>query len=175
MPFRLRLHLNRLLALAVFASLSFWAQAAEDLSKPLGELKPTLNQAIASVNTVQMLKRDSYEKLVLDETTSSKFFNSYLDALDRNHSIFLVSDIKEFDAYKNNLDETLKGGNLSPAFTMFNRYRQRSEERIKFMLGMIDKGLNKLNFKKEETLELDREKSPWLKNKAEQEISGVSS
>ncbi|WP_087112896.1 carboxy terminal-processing peptidase [Parendozoicomonas haliclonae] len=143
--------------------------AAEDLNQPLTALKPTLNQAIASVNVVQLLKNNSYEKIDLSENSSDKIYNSYLDSLDRNRSFFLASDIKEFSKYQSNLDDALKGGNLRPAFEIFNRYRERSEERIRYMLKLVDNGIEKLNFKQQETLEIDREKAPWLTDKAEQE------
>ncbi|MTI13563.1 carboxy terminal-processing peptidase [Sansalvadorimonas verongulae] len=142
---------------------------AENLNQPVPALKPTLNQAIASVNVVQLLKNNSYEKLSLDQSSSEKIYASYLDTLDRNRSFFLTSDIKEFSKYEETLDDALKGGNLRPAFEIFNRYRERSEERIHYMQKLISAGLEKLDFKKDETLELDREKAPWLKNKTEQE------
>ena len=145
------------------------SRAAEDLSQPVPALKPTLNQAIASVNVVQLLKNNSYEKLSLDQSSSEKIYTSYLDTLDRNRSFFLTSDIKEFSKYEDSLDDALKGGNLRPAFEIFNRYRERSEERVRYMLKLISDGLDKLDFKKDETLELDREKAAWLKNKDEQQ------
>lgn len=164
----------RLLTALTFIFISFSlllssaSRAAEDLDQPLETLKPTLNQAIASVNVVQLLKNNSYEKLKLDESNSGKIFGSYFDTLDRNRSFFLASDVKEFTKYKDSLDDALKGGNLRPAFEIFNRYRQRSEERIRYMLELIEKGTTKLDFKKKETLELDREKAAWLKDTTEQ-------
>ncbi|MCL6270199.1 carboxy terminal-processing peptidase [Sansalvadorimonas sp. 2012CJ34-2] len=159
----------RLFATIAFCVLATLGRAAEDLDQQPAKLKPTLNQAIASVNVVQLLKSHSYEKLNLNGSSSEKIFDSYLDTLDRNRSFFLASDIKEFNKYKDGLDDALKGGNLNPAFEIFNRYRQRSEERIRFMLKLVEDGLDKLDFKKNETLEIDREKSPWLKDTAEQE------
>ncbi len=152
--------------LCVLATLS-WARE-ENLNQPLAALKPTLNQAIASVNAVQLLKNNSYEKLKLNGSSSERIFSSYLDTLDRNRSFFLASDIKEFSKYQETLDEALKGGNLRPAFEIFNRYRQRSEERTRYMLSLIDKGISKLDFNKDETLEVDREDASWLKDIEEQ-------
>ncbi|WP_281646859.1 carboxy terminal-processing peptidase [Parendozoicomonas sp. Alg238-R29] len=165
---RRQIHLTFSL-LAFFLLITSGVRAAEDLSQPVPALKPTLNQAIASVNVVQLLKNNSYEKLSLDQSNSEKIFNSYFDTLDRNRSFFLASDIKEFTKYQNNLDDALKGGNLRPAFEIFNRYRERSEERIRYMLKLINAGLDELDFKKDETLELDREKADWLKDTKEQQ------
>ncbi len=154
--------------LSLFLLLAVPGQAAENLDQPLVKLKPTLNQAIASVNVVQLLKNNSYEKPNLAENGSEKVFNNYLDSLDHNRSFFLASDIKEFSKHKSNLDNALKGGNLRPAFEIFNRYHQRSEERIRYMLKLVEKGISKLDFKKKETLEIDREKAPWLPDRREQ-------
>lgn len=145
------------------------SNSAENLSQPLTPLKPTLNQAIASVNVVQLLKSNSYEKPDLSREGAQKVYLSYLETLDRQRSFFLASDIEEFKKYQFSLDDALKGGNLRPAFEIFNRYQQRGEERVQYMLKLLKQGISKLNFNKQEKLEIDREDSPWLRNQAEQE------
>ena len=145
------------------------SNSAENLSQPLTPLKPTLNQAIASVNVVQLLKSNSYEKPDLSKEGAQKVYLSYLETLDRQRSFFLASDIEEFNKYQFSLDDALKGGNLRPAFEIFNRYQQRGEERVQYMLKLLKQGISKLNFNKLEKLEIDREDSPWLRNQAEQE------
>ena len=145
------------------------SNSAENLSQPLTPLKPTLNQAIASVNVVQLLKSNSYEKPDLSREGAQKVYLSYLETLDRQRSFFLASDIEEFNKYQFSLDDALKGGNLRPAFEIFNRYQQRGEERVQYMLKLLKQGISKLNFSKQEKLEIDREDSPWLRNQAEQE------
>lgn len=145
------------------------SNSAENLSQPLTPLKPTLNQAIASVNVVQLLKSNSYEKPDLSREGAQKVYLSYLETLDRQRSFFLASDIEEFNKYQFSLDDALKGGNLRPAFEIFNRYQQRGEERVQYMLKLLKQGISKLNFNKQEKLEIDREDAPWLRNQAEQE------
>ena len=145
------------------------SNSAENLSQPLTPLKPTLNQAIASVNVVQLLKSNSYEKPDLSREGAQKVYLSYLETLDRQRSFFLASDIEEFNKYQFSLDDALKGGNLRPAFEIFNRYQQRGEERVQYMLKLLKQGISKLNFNKLEKLEIDREDSPWLRNQTEQE------
>ena len=112
-----------------------------------------MNQAIASVNVVQLLKNNSYEKPDLSKNGSEKVYLSYLEALDRQRSFFLASDIAEFNKYQFSLDDALKGGNLRPAFEIFNRYQQRNEERIRYMLKLLNRGIGKLNFRNQENLE----------------------
>lgn len=170
--------LNMLFTLLLsLTSVAVFAKAADDahtdldtlLAKSVEILEPTLNQAIASVNVVQLLQRNSYDTLTIDNSLSEKVFKSYLNALDNNRSFFLASDIKSFEPYRDKLDDALTSGDLKPAFHIFNRYLQRSEERIRFTLKSIDAGLDTLNFKKKELLTLNREKEPWLLDKKAQE------
>ena len=145
-----------------------WGYARE-----LGEssllLKPTLNQAISTYEAVSSLQQDSYAKLPPKKKVSSKILDSYFKALDPNRSFFLGTDIEQFKHYRQGLDIALGAGNLKPAFVLFERYRQRSHERIAFMLAQIDKGIEKLDFRKDEQLILDRSELAWPKNKTEQE------
>ena len=171
-----RLNLFFVLLLSLSSTLAFAKDSENNhvdtdklLEQQLDVLKPTLNQAIASVNVVQLLQRNSYEKITIDNNSSDKIFQSYLDTLDRNRSFFLASDIKEFEPYRNELDSALKSGNLKPAFDIFNRYMQRSEERIRFALKYLEAGLNNIDFNKKESLTIDREKSPWLADRKAQE------
>ena len=141
----------------------------QDIDKPVPSLSPSLQQAIASVNVVQLLSRNHYRKLPLDQQTADKVFERYLDRLDPNRSFFLQKDIESFFPYREKLDDSLKSGNLKPAFEIFNRYRQRAEERARFMLKQLDKGIDKLDLKKDEELIVERKEQPWLKNKQLQE------
>ena len=171
-----RLNLFFVLLLSVLSTATF-ARDSENshvdtgklLEQQLDILKPTLNQAIASINVVQLLQRNSYEKIAIDDHSSDRIFQNHLDTLDRNRSLFLDSDIKEFEPYRAELDSALKSGNLRPAFDIFNRYMQRSKERIRFALKYLEAGLDNIDFNKKESLTIDRETSPWLADRQEQE------
>ncbi|MRI34616.1 tail-specific protease [Endozoicomonas sp. OPT23] len=153
---------------ALCLSVNIAIAADQDLGRNVEELKPSLQQAIASVNVVQLLSRNHYRKLPIDQENGEKVFQRYLDRLDPNRSFFLQSDIKEFDGYREKLDSSLKNGDLKPAFAMFNRYRTRAEERARFMLALVEQGLGKLDLKRDESLVVDRKEEPWLTSKKEQ-------
>ena len=145
------------------------AQAADqDLERSVEELNPTLQQAIASVNVVQLLSRNHYRKVPLDQESADKIFQRYLDRLDPNRSFFLQSDIDQFQPYRNSLHKALKTGDLKPAFEIFNRYRTRAEERARFVLAMINQGIKDLDLSKDEELVVDRKEEPWLLGKKAQ-------
>lgn len=155
-----------LTAFSIAAGTAFAAD--QNLDRHVEELNPSLQQAIASVNVVQLLSRNHYRKISLDQESGEKVFQRYLDRLDPNRSFFLQSDIDEFAPYKDKLDNSLKSGDLKPAFAMFNRYRTRAEERARFMLAQVKQGLKQIDFKKDEELIVDRKEEPWLKGKKAQ-------
>ncbi len=132
-----------LVLLSFILMVSTAAAVDQDISKPVPVLKPNLQQAIASVNVVQMLDKNHYRKVNLGQESSEKVFDRYLERLDPNRSFFLQQDINEFQPYREHLNNSLKSGDLKPAFNIFNRYRQRAEERARFMLVQLDAGVIK--------------------------------
>lgn len=133
----------------------------------LTPLSPTPEMSRTSIKVIDLLKGWHYQHLDINDELSSKLLDRYLADLDRSRSYFLQSDIDEFEKLRLRFDEDLKSGDLSSAYLIFNRYRQRMNERVSYMLAMLDKGLDKLDFSKFESLDLDREESPWPTDTAE--------
>lgn len=164
--------------IAVYFSILFLFVLATDLpagsSAPKDEasqyfvnLAPIESQVKADREIVRYLVRRHYRNQKIDDTLSLELFDRYLADLDRSRSYFLASDIKEFEVYRYKLDDALKTGKLAPAFHIYNRYQQRVVERLLFMLDILDKGLDKMRFDIDETLEIDRQDSPWPADVAE--------
>ena len=143
--------------------------ADQDIDKPVPSLTPKLQQAIASVEVVKLLSRNHYRRLTVDKQTADKVFERYLDRLDPNRSFFLQTDVNSFYPIREKLADYLESGDLKPGFKIFNLYRKRAEERARFMLKELDKGIKNLDLKKNEELIVDRKEQPWLKNKEEQQ------
>ena len=141
----------------------------KDINQPVPALSPNLQQAIASVHVVQLLSRSHYRKLPLDQKSMEKVFDRYLERLDPNRSFFLYSDIKEFEPYRNKLGDSLRSGDLNPAFAIFNRYRERAEERSRYMLKQLKAGIKNLNLNSNEELVIERKDKPWLTSKGAQQ------
>ena len=141
----------------------------KDINQPVPALSPNLQQAIASVHVVQLLSRSHYRKLPLDQKSMEKVFDRYLERLDPNRSFFLHSDIKEFEPYRNKLGDSLRSGDLNPAFAIFNRYRERAEERSRYMLKQLKAGIKNLNLNSNEELVIERKDKPWLTSKGAQQ------
>ncbi len=147
----------------LISSLSF-AQIAPATGQNLQELSPSREQAIASVNVVQLLRRAHYEKIPLDDEHSSKIFDRYLVSLDPARSFFLKTDVDGFETYRTALDNALKTGDLSPGFKMYNRYQQRVEQRLHYLQTFTGNKLTDLDFEKNESVLLDRSSAEWPAN-----------
>jgi carboxyl-terminal processing protease len=131
------------------------------------KLQPDRDEVIASLNVVELLKRHHYSKPPLDDARSVIIYDSYLKLLDPSRSYFLASDISEFDKWKTQFDDFLKKGDLDAGFTIYKRYLDRVKGRLDFALTVLDKGVDKMDFTGNETLEVDRKNDPWPKDQAE--------
>ena len=154
--------------LALSFALSALPLAAKTTSDDFWEyLQPDREQVIASLNVVELLKRHHYNKPPLNDERSEKIYQGYLKMLDPSRSYFIASDIAEFDQWRTRFDDLLKNGNLEPGFVIYKRHLQRLQSRLQFTLNILDKGVDKLDFDTDETLLIDRENAPWVKNLAE--------
>jgi len=144
-----------------FSFLCSSAGARYNASEYYRVLAPTSEQCKTTLEVVGILQQRHYRPLDINDDMSSKLFDSYLSDLDPAKSYFLASDIKEFEAFRFHFDEDLKTGNLEAAFSVYNRFQQRVIQRLVFMLDQLQGGLPQYNFEKDETLSIDRKKSPW--------------
>jgi carboxyl-terminal processing protease len=78
--------------------------------------------------------------------------------LDNNKMYFLKSDIDEFEQYRNKFDDYLLTGTLNEGYAIFNRFKQRLNERIKY----VDTALkNEFDYTKDETFIPNRKDADW--------------
>lgn len=138
-----------------------------DVKAPV--LEPLDVHARTSLTVVEQLRHNHFVKKPLDDGISSQVFDNYLESLDGGRSYFLASDVAEFEAYRYELDDALKRGNLDAAFTMFNRYQERVVDRLNFLIHEIEGGIENIDFTVDEDIEIDRENSPWPATQAEQD------
>jgi len=103
--------------LLAFASCSFTSKTFEDPNKD--------KLLIRLVSYV--LEQGHYSPQNFDDTFSEQVFDGYLKQLDPFKRYFYASDIKEFEAYKDKLDDEIKEDDI----TFFNLTHQRLLQRIK--------------------------------------------
>ncbi|WP_020406394.1 carboxy terminal-processing peptidase [Hahella ganghwensis] len=166
----LKLQLLSLLLAGIALTSNSWAnvptQKAEDPLQPvaISELQPTPEQEKASRDIARQLQYAHYRSLKIDGTVSSIVLDNYLKYLDPQRVYFTKADIDEFEQYRYRLDGAIKTGQLAPAFNIYNRFQQRIAERLTYVIQTLDTGLDKLDFSKNETLLINREKAHWAAN-----------
>ena len=127
----------------------------------LESLQPTREQMIASLNTVELLRRHHYNRIRLDDELSSEVFDTYLRQLDPQRSLFTEADIRDFSEYRYKFDDLLQAGDLSVGFAMHTRQIPRADQRIAFARQLLSEGIDKLDFSGDQMILIDREKADW--------------
>lgn len=112
----------------------------------------------------QFLSLYHYKKQPLNDSVSAVIFKEYLEALDNSKLYFLNSDIEGFVKYKTQMDDFLKTGYLNPAFEIFDVFKKRLSERIKFINQILKQNFD---FTQNEIFSPDREKADWAKTASE--------
>ncbi len=125
------------------------------------ELQPEAEHPLTNRAVVHHLYQHHYSRKYMNDEFSDKVYDRYLEILDNTRSYFTASDIKEFESMRFQLDDAIKTNDLDPAYKIYNRYQKRAIERLDYALSLLAKGIKQFNFKKDESLELDREKAQW--------------
>ncbi|MBI5386628.1 MAG: carboxy terminal-processing peptidase [Verrucomicrobia bacterium] len=113
-----------------------------------------------------ILRQSHYSQIPFDDAMSSKFLDRYLDALDPAHLLFLQSDEEEFNRWRETLDDlTLRLGDTSPAYSIFNRFLERYEEQMGLATNLI--ATEKFTFDGQERYLINRRDQPRPKGMAE--------
>lgn len=159
-----------ILLLILLALISCKAQTIEDLiakNKNIDSSKVVLPDSDHPKDNrliTQLISRYHYKKFDLNDSLSSVIYDNYIKILDNNRMYFLKSDIEEFEKYRDKFDDFLLTGTLETGFEIFNKYKQRLAERIKY----IDKQLEtEFDYTKEETFVPNRKDAEWAESEDE--------
>ncbi len=133
---------------------------------PLHADAPDPGQIEISVG--RLLEQGHYSRMKLDEKVSQRFLKNYLEGLDYNHLYFTQKDVDLFTAkFGNTLNNDVLLGNPEPAFTIFNIYKKRVEDRVEKIRELLQA---KYDFASNRTVEVNRQKAPWPKDEAEADL-----
>lgn len=102
----------------------------------------------------------------LNDQLSARAWTNYLAMLDYDRAYFLQSDIDEFAAQRDKIDDYLRDGNLDFAYTVHARFRQRLAERYHFVTNSLAQGLD---FSVKESYDWKRKDAPWPATPAAQD------
>ena len=112
----------------------------------------------------QILLRNHYRQLDLNDSLSAQVYNNLLEILDYNKSYFLKSDIESFKPFKYAFDNFLLSGRLDVPFTIFNTFQQRMAERLAFVFKRLE---TPFDFTKDEYYYPYRDSLDWAGSAAE--------
>ncbi len=152
-----------------YASSLLAAQTYLDPGKYIENLTPLNVHKNADKEILKYIRHAHYLKPSIDDRLSSKILDTYISDLDPQKSFFLASDIRDFETYRYMLDDTLKSGDVKPAFKIYNRYQQRVVERMVYMINTVDAGISRIRFDQNLSIKIDRKNDPWPKSRAELE------
>jgi carboxyl-terminal processing protease len=128
------------------------------------EFAPSERHARVARLVSSMFERSHYRQAPVNDPVSSLVLDRYLESLDGSRSYFLASDIAEFERYRYQLDDAITGGRLEPAFLIFNRFQERSRERMQHARALLE---TEPDFTLQESFEFDRRKAPWATSREE--------
>lgn len=121
-------------------------------------LAPGLGDPEISYVTARLLEQNHFIQQPFDDSVSEKFFDRYIETLDPQKLHFTQQDLNEFASYRTNLDNlTLsrrRGADTSPAYRIFNRYRERLEQRVQYAHELLK--TEKFEFNTDEQVLLNR-------------------
>ncbi|MDX2129143.1 MAG: carboxy terminal-processing peptidase [Chloroherpetonaceae bacterium] len=164
---------SSLVLLLVYALFSFSLKAQSDtdasiknadLSVDTTSLYAQSIHPLVEREVARILMIRHYKKFRLDDSLSKQMFDFYLESFDNNRSVFLASDVSEFQAYKYQLDNNLQRGDLSVAFLIFNRFKIRFDQRLKSVVSILEK---EFDYSINEEYFYDRKELPWPKTQKE--------
>ncbi len=131
------------------------------LASTTDTITPSRDQSISTVLITRLIDQHHYKDTVLDDAQSQAVLAQYIKSLDPNRLFFTQKDIDAFQRFNNILDDSLKKGELEPAFAIFHLFNKRRVERANKALELLD---FKFNFELDEEYEFDRENLPWAKD-----------
>ncbi|GBL35374.1 tail-specific protease [Filimonas sp.] len=123
----------------------------------------TKNQAI--LETISKVISDAhYSPKMLDDDFSKRVFRLYMEQSDYGKLFFIESDVNEFKAYEDKVDDEIKEGTTK----LYDLVSSRFKVRLKEADSNYNEALNTaFTFNGNDEIELDGKKMEWCKTKEE--------
>ncbi|MCF8393225.1 MAG: tail-specific protease, partial [Melioribacteraceae bacterium] len=156
--------------IVIFVLLSFVqckAQTPEELAAQNKEIDSTKvilpDEQHVKINQIitRLLSRYHYRRAELNDSLSQEIYDQYINVLDNNKLYFLKKDVESFEKYRNEFDTYLLTGELEPAYDIFNVFKTRLNERIKYVDNQLK---SEFDFTLAETYTPDRDEAEWAKS-----------
>jgi len=156
-------HHSLLIVSTLYAGFVFSASTAFD-AKDIPQLAQQEQHAKVVKRVSDLYSRSHYKFIPLDDGLSEKIFERYIDLLDFNKQIFLQSDIDQLQHYQFAFDDSLKSGDVAPAYAIYQLNLQRRFERYQYALSLLE---TEITFTTQDSYQFDRSDEQWVKTPAE--------
>lgn len=127
----------------------------------------TKDQQRTTIDIIDKLSSQHYHDQNFDDDLSSRMLDEYIVSLDSTKAFFLQADIEEFERYRTTLDDTMKRGDLSPGLVIFDRYFERAQQRLSWVIAQLENPNLTFNYALNESLLVSTDKTQWAKTEAE--------
>ncbi len=127
-------------------------------------LKPTEEQEYVTRYMARFFPRQHLTHRELEDSISERVWNNYLNRLDYERIFFLQSDIDLFKKKIHELDDSMKMGDLSFAFEVFDVFRARLTNRCAYVNILIEKDFD---FSLDESYTWQRKHAAWAADEDE--------
>ena len=153
-----------LFALVCFCPSAYMGSASATLeASGSSALVPRPGEGAVDQAVAYVLTHYHYSREPLDAALAGKIFDEYLKALDQSHSYLLQSDIDSFAAYRQGLAQTIKDGDVKPAFAMYAVFHQRFDARMAFVQAELAR---QPDLARDESLPIDDKPAAWARDPA---------
>ena len=131
--------------------------------------KPTDDDARTANIVAKLLEAGHLSNPKIDDDLSEQWLKNYFEMLDPLKYYFTAADVKEFSKYRDRLDDlilddTTKQADLAVAKQIFDRFLERSDERLEDATAII---AEKPDFAVEETIVDDPDRLDWPADREE--------
>jgi len=127
-------------------------------------LAPDRSDGRISKAVARFLADEHLSKAPLNEEMSRRTFTTFMKMLDPMKVYFLQSDVDEFAKQQNVLADQIRSGNTTFAYTVFERFLQRVDDRVKTVDQLL---LQTPDFTVDEELATDPKLTTYAKDESE--------
>ena len=125
-------------SLFAYIFLSLPNSNAQDANPDENFGQPSRAERQVSLLVSRLMQKDHLSRRPLDDKISQRAFNMFTRALDPMKIYFMKSDIEEFTKFEAEIDDRMMQGDYSIAFSIFNRFLERVDQRVETALNFID-------------------------------------
>lgn len=111
----------------------------------------------------KLIEENHYKPKLVDDSLSVYVYNTFLEELDNNNSLFLISDCNEFKKYKLKIDDYIKEQNCDFLESFYNSYTIAV---LRYQL-MIDKIIKEpISYSSNEVIQFSNKRFPYYNSES---------